>query len=99
MTNTGYSANPVFNKWSRIKIISKDDVLETLKLKIQLHDISGCPLEYVTFKFDPDYGYSWRAERRNSPHLALPTKGQMVIFWKTIEGAKRNFLKRYERTI
>ncbi len=99
MTKTGYITRPIFNNWERIEAVTKNDVLKTGELKIRLYDIAGCPLEYVTFKFDPDYGYSWRAERRNSPHLALPTKGQMVIFWKTIEGAKRNFLKRYERTI
>ena len=48
----------------------------------------------VQFSYDTD-GYTWCAW--DGWRTKYPTKGQWVVFFKTLAGAKRNFLRRYQK--
>jgi hypothetical protein len=53
-------------------------------------------LEDVTFCFSPNYGFYWHGSRKNSPLDAYPMKSPTLIkHFKTLENAKRNFVKRF----
>ena len=49
----------------------------------------------IEFTYRDGLGYSWCAKERNSWSYYRPiASGNNIQFWKTLAGAKRNFIKR-----
>ena len=59
-------------------------------------DVSGTKYYSVLdFWYDKELGYSWCAESKANSRSIRPMASQYNIqFWKTLAGAKRNFIKR-----
>ena len=59
-------------------------------------DLHNLDLWVDDVRFDQDTdGYTWCAH--DGWQTEFPTRGQWVIFFKTLAGAKRNFLRRYQK--
>ena len=73
----------------RIKVAQVNETVDLHDLNLWISDVC----------FDQDIdGYSWCAHDADQTwRTVFPTKGQWVVFFKTLAGAKRNFLRRYDK--
>jgi len=88
----------------KIMILAKIEVCN-IGEEINIGELGDTYYETVRFtqeSINPHYEetsgrYSWIAKCNSnySHRTAFPLRGSYVIFFKTLKGAKRNFLKRY----
>lgn len=69
------------------------DAISNAKVGEEIN-IDATRFDTVEFSYREQLGYSWTARIRNDWHYMRPTSGNLVKFFKTLAGAKRNFIKR-----
>jgi len=81
-----------------IGLINEAKINQEINLSEYNHDY----LSLVKFDFTKELGYSWHGEC-NSPYSYRPVfplvNSNYVKFFKTLKGAKRNFIKQYLKEV